>query len=85
MEKEQLKHIVGSCETGKPAVIRFFGSVASEITSFILIHASFVCFLNILSQMPGLCKEIFFLRPELRIDFPGAVCYTLCRKKMTDK
>lgn len=30
MEKEQLKHIVGSCETGKPAVIRFFGSVNSE-------------------------------------------------------
>ncbi len=30
MEKEQLKHIVGSYESGKPAVIRFFGSVNSE-------------------------------------------------------
>lgn len=30
MEKENLKHIVGSCETGKPAVIRFFGSVNPE-------------------------------------------------------
>ena len=27
MEKDQLKHIVGNYESGKPAVIRFFGSV----------------------------------------------------------